>query len=204
MKPTCTRRRPVEASASTTCLLASELGVSGFSHRTGLFASRQARISPSCVSGIDAISTASTSGSAISSRPSAYTPAAPASRAAARARSRSTSATAVTVAPFTAVASVRTCELPIAPAPITPTLISSNPLARSAESTHTPGYDHLAVDEQADGVRVVVWAHVEHDEPSRRASGHGRPIEAIAGFSVVVERRTQLLRAGRHRSDDHV
>src|SRR5439155_11115208 len=114
------------------------------------------------------------------------------------------SATAVTVAPFTAVASVRTCELPIAPAPITPTLISSNPLARSAESTHTPGYDHLAVDEQADGVRVVVWAHVEHDEPPRRASGHGRPIEAIAGFSVVVERRTQLLRAGRHRSDDHV
>ena len=70
MKPTVTSRRPSAASASTTRSDASASTASGFSHSTGLPASRQASVNGSCVIAGEAITTASTSGDAISSRPS--------------------------------------------------------------------------------------------------------------------------------------
>jgi hypothetical protein len=71
MNPTWISRRPLATSASSTRRQASMVGASGFSHSTGLSAARQARVNSSWVGPGEAISTASTRSSAISSWPSA-------------------------------------------------------------------------------------------------------------------------------------
>jgi hypothetical protein len=115
-----TSRRPSAASAWTTLRLASDVGASGFSHSTGLSASKQASTKPSCVASDEATTTASTVGSPISASGSSWTRASPASRATCAARAVSASDTATSVAPDTAPAIIRQWELPIAPAPMTP------------------------------------------------------------------------------------
>ncbi len=70
MNPTWISRLGLAASASSTRRQASMVGASGFSHSTGLSAARQARVNSSWVNPGEAISTACTWSSAISSWPS--------------------------------------------------------------------------------------------------------------------------------------
>ena len=65
-----TSRRPSAASASTTRSAAAASTASGFSHSTGLPASRQASVNGSCVGAGEAIDDRLDVGRAISSRPS--------------------------------------------------------------------------------------------------------------------------------------
>src|SRR5215211_5060064 len=120
MKPTCTSRRPKATSASTTRRPASPVVASGFSHRTGLPAARQARTNASCVSSEEAMTTASTSALWISSSASGSTRIPGPAAAAARARAGSASDTATTSASATSPAMVRRCAAPITPAPMIP------------------------------------------------------------------------------------
>ncbi|GFJ76744.1 hypothetical protein Phou_009240 [Phytohabitans houttuyneae] len=123
MKPTCTSRRPYVISASTTLSAAPDVVASGFSHSTGLPVATQASTRSAWVSPGEAMSTASTAGSSMTSCPSRWT-AAPATAATPAARSVSTSNTAVTRAPATRLVSRRTCSVPIIPVPMTPTFIA--------------------------------------------------------------------------------
>ena len=121
MKPTCTSGRPPRRSASTSRSDDSASMVSGFSHRANLPCSRQASTCSSCTNPGDAMTTASTPGSATSSSGSAKTrtPSKPA--ASAVARSWSGSATATSSAFAMRLATRSAWSAPIMPTPITPT-----------------------------------------------------------------------------------
>src|SRR5215218_188161 len=91
----------------------------GFSQKIALPASAAAAISGACVSVLEQIATASTSGRAISSSAPPAT-GTPSSSASVRAASGSASFTAATSAPGTRPESSRACIAPIRPTPITP------------------------------------------------------------------------------------
>src|ERR1700754_1222210 len=129
MKPTMTIRRPAATSASTIRAQASSVVASGFSQKTCLPASMQARTYSSCVGPQDVTTTASTSGSAMRSCPLACSAARGRSSATVRARSRSTSVTAATRAPDRTWVSRLMWSCPIMPTPMTPTpRVTSLPL----------------------------------------------------------------------------
>ena len=120
MKPTWTSGRPPLASASTRRSDDSLSMVSGFSHRAYLPCSRQASTCSSWTKPGEAMTTASTSGSAMRPRGSSTlrTPSKAAARSAARAVSGSDTATRR--APATLFTTRSAWSAPIMPTPITP------------------------------------------------------------------------------------
>ena len=107
--------------ACNTRLAPSASTADGFSHKTGLPAPMQASVREAWVASGEAITTAWTSGEAISSRPSVKTRFAPHSAARVVARVSSASITATTVAFGTFADRFIAWRRPIAPTPMTPT-----------------------------------------------------------------------------------
>src|SRR5689334_3969629 len=150
MNPTCTRRRPLPDSASTSARAVSASVASGFSHSTGLPSSRQASTSSAWVRSGEATTTASTSSARTRSAAvaAARVPAAPATWPA---RARSGSNTQVTRAAGTAVTRVRTWSAPMAPAPTTPTRSCSATVAVSGGADRRPATRGCRLLERVDG-----------------------------------------------------
>lgn len=123
MKPTWTRRRPSSVSRRYTAAAVVASVVSGFSHSTGLPASRQARTCSSCAVPGLAITTASTSSAAIAASGSATTRA-PIGSATRWACSSEKSLITVTRAPRVRRDRLSTWNEPILPTPRTATFSS--------------------------------------------------------------------------------
>src|SRR3954447_26245777 len=188
MKPTCTSRRPADASASATTSAASPVGASGFSHSTGLPSARQASTKSAWVASEETTTTASTSAARMSSSGSAIARP-PAEAAAASARTRSASETAATSAPSTSAASVRAWEAPMTPAPMTP--------MRSATASDRRREVHVAA---VVGGVLRLLRPARGDRLAARVEAHAlRPVDV-----VVAEQRVLPAAEGveRHRHRD--
>src|SRR4051794_28800817 len=204
MNPPRPSRRPSAASASTTCRLASAFVASGFSQSTGLPASRHASVNCSCVGAGEAMMTASTSGSRMSSYASAWIVAMPFSAAARSAACGNASETAATRAPDTAALRTRMWVVPIRPAPMTPmfirTLLRTRLLpATEAIEAHRDRDRHVDADHAHLGLAL---------ERPRSLPGGGEDRGAVGG-RVAVDQLDRLVERvdahdTEHRAEDLV
>src|SRR6188472_2040768 len=165
MKPTCTSRWPVAASASMIRRQASVVVANGFSQKTGLPAAIEATTYCSWVGPHEHTSTACTFSSVMRSSPVRCTVASGSPAATSLASTSFASVTATTSAPETTSVSRRMWSRPIMPVPMTPTLsaivcsllLSVGPAAHGTE----PAADVVAGGAGADGQWDVRLDRVE-------------------------------------------